>query len=183
MNQEIKPAELFANLTEGFIDVFLFRYVARQQQRTGHRFVCEFLDILFQAIALVSESEVRTRLFTLRRRSGRSAPQIARGLDRVLAEGVARIESGVAPKEALDQVPKKSMDVVARGRVSAWFVSTSSVDKLEYPPDLLLRPSLRLGVGVAKYRREGSPWTRLGVLLVAVEDAAALRDAARPAEP
>ena len=61
VNQEIEPAKLFTNLSKGFIDFFLFRDVTREQQRAGHGFACQAFDIFFQAIALVSESEICAR--------------------------------------------------------------------------------------------------------------------------
>jgi hypothetical protein len=58
VNQEVEPAKLLADLSKRLVDFFLFRDVAGEQQRAGHRFVRQAFDVFFQAIALVSESEV-----------------------------------------------------------------------------------------------------------------------------
>ena len=61
MNQEVEAAKVFADVTKGFVNFFLIRYIAREQQRTKHGIVCQIFDVLLQAFALVSEGEVCAR--------------------------------------------------------------------------------------------------------------------------
>src|SRR5262249_43388720 len=51
------------------IDFFLVSHIAREQQRPGHGRRCQTLDVLFEALALVSESELSAR-FVKRQGSG-----------------------------------------------------------------------------------------------------------------
>jgi hypothetical protein len=96
---------------------------------------------------------------------------------------VARLEGGIPLKEALEHVTEKSVSLVQNARVQAWVATASSVEKLEFPSEILSRPGLRLGVGVARYRPEGSPWTKLAVLFVVVEDVAGGNTARSPSRP
>jgi len=124
---------------------------------------------------------VLARLTKLRGKIKRAAPTPVPELDPVLADTVARVQNGLSLDEALGYVTKKSAEAVPGARVSAWVVTTPSVEKLELPSETLAKPSLRLGVGVARYKPEGAPWTKLAVFFVLVEEPAMNNTARGPA--
>lgn len=113
---------------------------------------------------------VLARLTKLRGKIKRAAPTPVPELDPALADTVARVQNGLSLDEALGNLTKKSAEAVPGSRVSAWVVTTPSVEKLELPSETLAKPSLRLGVGVARYKPEGAPWTKLAVFFVVVEE-------------
>ncbi len=127
-------------------------------------------------------SAVLARLSKLRGKIKRAAPEAVPELADAMADAVARVESGTHPKDVLDRVTNKSAEAVPGSRVASWMVTTTTVEKLEYPSDLLSKGSLRLSVGVARYRPEGAPWTKLAVFFVAVEEPAA-NNTARTSAP
>ncbi|MBK8255778.1 MAG: hypothetical protein IPK82_24310 [Polyangiaceae bacterium] len=127
--------------------------------------------------------QVLARLTKLRGKVKRAAPEVASVLDPVMSDAVARVEAGEDLKEVLDRMTNKAAEASPGSRVASWFVTTSSVERLEYPSPVLARSTLRLAVGVARYKPEGSPWTKLAVLFVALEETAAPNTAQRQASP
>lgn len=138
---------------------------------------------LFEPVKSDVAPAVVDRLSKLRGKIKRPAPQAVPELGAVIADTVARVEAGLSTNDGLERVLGKSAEAVRGSRVHAWVVTTSSVDKLEYPSDLLSKASLRLAVGVARYKPEGSPWTRLAVFFVTVEDPPANNTALAPLQP
>ncbi|MFO0592089.1 MAG: hypothetical protein U0441_31390 [Polyangiaceae bacterium] len=117
-----------------------------------------------------SASAVLARLTKLRGKIKRPAPAIASELDPVLADVTARVETGLSLEEALKRTTSKSIELIRRGSVKSYVATASSVDKLEFPSEILATSDLRLGVAVARYRPEGSPWTRLAVFFVILQE-------------
>lgn len=122
-------------------------------------------------------SAVLARLSKLRAKIKRPAPEAAPELDALLSDIAARVEGGLSLDEALERLTKKSLETISRGRVKAWVATASSVDRLEFPSDLLARSGLHLGVVVARYRPQGAPWTKLAVFFVDVDESPPLNTA------
>lgn len=117
-----------------------------------------------------SASAVLARLTKLRAKIKRPAPFLATELDPVLDDVTARVETGLSLEDALKRVTSKSVEVITRGSVQSFVSTASYVDKLEYPSEVLASPDLRMGVAVARYKPEGSPWTRLAVFFVVLKE-------------
>ncbi len=124
---------------------------------------------------------VVARLTKLRGKIKRPPPAAATELDEVLADVTTRVQAGLSLGDALSRTSSKSVEVIQRGSVQAGYVTASSVDKLEFPSELLSAHDLRLGVGVAHYKPEGSPWTKLAVFFVIVKEPAPANTAAKSA--
>lgn len=113
---------------------------------------------------------VLTRLVKLRAKIKRPAPDTATELDGALEDVVAKVEGGQSLDDALKRLTERAVGSISRGSVMSWCSVASSVEKVEIPSELLSTPDLRLGIGVAKYRPEGAPWTRLAVFFVRVKE-------------
>ncbi len=119
-----------------------------------------------------SAAAVTARLTKLRGKIKRPPPALVTELDPVLSDVTTRVQAGLSLEDALQRATSASLGAIARGSVRVWAVTASSVDKLEFPSELLSTPDLRLGVGVAHYKPAGSPWTKLAVFFVIVKEPA-----------
>jgi hypothetical protein len=126
-----------------------------------------------------SAAAVLARLTKLRGKIKRPPPSAVTELDGVLADVTARVQTGLSLQDALERATSKSVEAIQRGSVRVWSVTATSVEKLEYPSELLSDPDLRLGVGVAHYKPEGSPWTKLAVFFVIVKEPPPANSASR----
>jgi hypothetical protein len=78
----------------------------------------------------------------------------------------SRVQAGVEPHEALDDLLQSSVDALQRS-VNGWIAEVPDLDDLEFPEDFLGRPSVGIAVGVSYHRPDDQPWGRYVVMLVA----------------
>lgn len=123
---------------------------------------------------------VLARLTKLRAKIKRPAPDAATEVEAAVEDVVAKVQGGLSLDDALKRLTERSVDSISRGSVRSWCVVSSSVEKLEFPSDLLATPDVRLGVGVARYKPEGSPWTKLAVFFVMLKEPAPTNVAKAP---
>jgi hypothetical protein len=122
---------------------------------------------LFSESAHVENAEHVYQRFQVERSRRGLSP--ATRLDEIEPLGMAaasRVQVGVEPHEALDDLLKSSVDVLQRA-VNGWIAEVSDLDDLEFPEDFLDRPSVGIAVGVSYHQPEDEPWGRYVVMLVA----------------
>src|SRR5262249_48474845 len=104
-----------------------------------------------------------------------NAQRKARGVGPVtLVESLAQAAAGTArsvevgertPNDAVNDLLQKSAGAFG-GSVEGWFMTADKFERLSFLDKLLQAPSLRVAVGIAHYKPNGSPWGAYGVLVV-----------------
>jgi hypothetical protein len=80
------------------------------------------------------------------------------------AERVAKEDA--EPSEALKDMLQQSAEKMRGYSMQGFALTASKAEDLPFPPELLTAPDLPIAVGVAHYRKPGSPWSQLVVFVV-----------------
>lgn len=75
------------------------------------------------------------------------------------------------PKEGLERLMTDAVEVIKKS-VRGWQFSSSSLDDVKWPDELLTRPTLQVTMTIAPYKRKDTPWTHYVFLIVLFEGAA-----------
>ncbi len=113
---------------------------------------------------------VADRIGAARVERGVARPQLAADLSAEAQRAALSVQAGQrAPAQALNDLLQRVTDRFGRS-VRGWAAETTALDRIALPPELVARPSLTLGIGVAHHRTEGAAWGRFVVLIVILDD-------------
>ena len=127
---------------------------------------------LLEPTANASEvGQVLNALNQKRKTLGLAPATLAESQQPAAAKAARGIEqNGKTPQVALGNLLE---DVSHGGQVKGWYMDAGEIQALPFPDELVRRPTLKLAIGVAHYKPEGSPWGAYAVLAV-MSDAVSL---------
>lgn len=82
-----------------------------------------------------------------------------------------RVRSGaISPKEGLERLLNETVQLMNRA-VQGWHLDTPSLERIEWPNEMLTRPNLQVMLALTTAKTEGEPFTRYHLLFVLLEGA------------
>jgi hypothetical protein len=113
---------------------------------------------------------IATRIGNARLDGGVSRPRLASDLSAEAQRAASSVQAGQrTPQEAMNDLLQRIADHLGRG-ARALVLETTSLERMPLPTELVTRPLLTLGVGVAHHRNEGQPWGRFIVFIVLLDE-------------
>lgn len=132
---------------------------------------------LFSTYALFDnyrhDDDARTmaaRIAAGRAEHGLGGAQMAADLSAEAQRAAVAVQAGQrTTTQALNEMLQHTTDKLGRS-VRGWVAETTALNRVQLPAELLARPALTLGIGVAHHKTEGAAWGRFVVFIVMLDE-------------